>query len=43
MGNVEDNIRYNSNATQAEIDSATEISHAKKFIDEWEEGTIFNI
>jgi ATP-binding cassette subfamily B (MDR/TAP) protein 1 len=38
IGSVADNIRYNSSCSQEEIETACEISNAKKFITEWEEG-----
>lgn len=38
MGSVAENIRYNSECTQEEIEQATEIANARKFIAEWDEG-----
>jgi ABC-type multidrug transport system fused ATPase/permease subunit len=43
MGTVEENIRYNSECSQEAIEAATATAHAKKFIDEWDEGTLCSI
>ena len=39
IGTVAQNIRYNSNCTEKQIEEAIKISHAQKFISGWEEGT----
>jgi ATP-binding cassette, subfamily B (MDR/TAP), member 1 len=38
LGSVEDNIRYNSNCSQEDIEAATKTAQASGFIADWEEG-----
>lgn len=38
MGSVAENIRYNSECSQAEVERAAEVAHARRFIAEWDEG-----
>ena len=41
MGNVKDNIKYDNEYSQDEIDKFATVAHTKKFIDEWEESKFF--
>jgi ABC-type multidrug transport system fused ATPase/permease subunit len=36
MGSVGDNIRYNSECDETAIETAADIAHARRFIEEWE-------